>query len=135
MKTYWLVRRDGNWWLSHYRREAERKAHEMAVLVADLQRMRTQTARNAVELNYNHWNIFWNITEIFSTLGGGGPDDSLPGRDALPGHGAPRDRQGRNDGKLKITKLFIKCKRYSDDTYLITKNTVNNYIIYSSEEL
>jgi len=31
------------------RREAERKAHEMAVLVADLQRMRTQTARNAEE--------------------------------------------------------------------------------------
>merc|ERR1712066_674925 len=31
------------------RREAERKAHEMALLVADLQRMRTQTARNAEE--------------------------------------------------------------------------------------
>ena len=31
-----------------FRREAERKAHEMAVLVADLQKMRTQTARNAV---------------------------------------------------------------------------------------
>merc|ERR1719225_1197223 len=31
------------------RREAERKAHEMAVLVNDLQNMRAQTARNAEE--------------------------------------------------------------------------------------
>ena len=34
------------------RREAERKAHEMAVLVADLQKMRTQTARNAVSRHH-----------------------------------------------------------------------------------
>ena len=31
------------------RRDAERKAHEMAVLVADLQRMREHTARDAEE--------------------------------------------------------------------------------------
>ena len=30
------------------RMDAERKAKEMAVLVADLQRMRSETARNAV---------------------------------------------------------------------------------------
>ena len=31
------------------RKDAERKAHEMAVLVADLQRMREHTARDAEE--------------------------------------------------------------------------------------
>ena len=31
------------------RRDAERKAHEMALLVADLQRMREHTARDAEE--------------------------------------------------------------------------------------
>ena len=31
-----------------FRQEAERKAHEMSVLVADLQRMRNTTARDAV---------------------------------------------------------------------------------------
>ena len=31
------------------RRDAERKAHEMAVLVADLQKMRSVTARDAEE--------------------------------------------------------------------------------------
>ena len=35
--------------MSCLRREAERKAHEMAVLVADLQRMRSVTARDAEE--------------------------------------------------------------------------------------
>jgi len=32
------------------RMDAERKAKEMAVLVADLQRMRSETARNAVRI-------------------------------------------------------------------------------------
>ena len=32
-----------------FRKDAERKAHEMAVLVADLQRMRQHTARDAEE--------------------------------------------------------------------------------------
>ena len=35
--------------LSCCRRDTERKAHEMAVLVADLQRMRSVTARDAEE--------------------------------------------------------------------------------------
>ena len=35
--------------MSCCRRDTERKAHEMAVLVADLQRMRSVTARDAEE--------------------------------------------------------------------------------------
>ena len=44
--------------------------------------------------------------EIFSP-GGGGPDDSIPGGDALQSDGAPRDCQGWNDGQLIETIEMI----------------------------
>ena len=80
------------------------------MLVADLQRMRTQTARNAVKI-HKILKIFLKYFKIFS-VGGGGPDDSLPGGDAVQSDGAPRDRQGRNDGKLNSTKLLRRNSDY-----------------------
>ena len=66
------------------RRDTERKAHEMAVLVADLQRMRSVTARDAEEeaqMTKYQEEMLARVMELHMLAkAGGGP---LPGQLAM----------------------------------------------------
>ena len=96
--------------------DAERKAKEMAVLVADLQRMRSETARNAVSemmltivilMRQNGCSYTTTSKNDDGGLaGGGGEDDEVPGGDAHQGDGAaPGDSKLHYPNKLCCLQL------------------------------